>query len=87
MKVTSANKHGKLFVSAALPVSVQLTTATKIRREGKKAASDLLVGDRVLVQARVCKADLALAALPVLTATKVIAHPASNVEPTTSAQS
>jgi hypothetical protein len=31
----------------------------------------------VLVQARVCKADLAAATAPALTVAKVIAHPAS----------
>ena len=33
-------------------------------------------GDRVLVQARVCKTDLAQGAMPPLTATRVVAHPA-----------
>ena len=49
---------------------------TKIRRQGKKAITDLVVGDRVLVQAKVCKADLKDNAMPALTASKVIAHPA-----------
>ena len=42
----------------------------------KKLIADLVVGDRVLVQARVCKVDLKNDAMPALTASKVIAHPA-----------
>ena len=39
--------------------------------------ADLKAGDRVLVQARVCKADLKdPTAKPTLTASKVIGHPA-----------
>jgi hypothetical protein len=47
-----------------------------VRRQGKKTLGDLAAGDRELVQARVCKADLAASATPQLTATRVIAHPA-----------
>jgi hypothetical protein len=49
---------------------------TKVRRQGKAAITELVVGDRVLVQARVCKADLAEGAMPPLTAVRVVAHPA-----------
>ena len=45
-------------------------------RQGKKAITDLVVGDRVLVQAKVCKSDLKDNDMPALTASKVIAHPA-----------
>jgi hypothetical protein len=44
-----------------------------------KAVADLVelgAGDRVLVQARVCKADLADDVVPALTAVRVVAHPA-----------
>jgi hypothetical protein len=77
MTVKSGNAHAKAFVSGAQPVTIQLTPATKVRRQGGKSAAGLLTGDRVLVQARVCKADLAAATAPALTAAKVIAHPAS----------
>ena len=49
---------------------------TKVRRQGKKTLADLVVGDRVLVQAKVCKADLAEGGMPALTAVRVVAHPA-----------
>jgi hypothetical protein len=49
---------------------------TKVRRQGGKSLGDLLKDDRVLVQARVCKADLKDDAVVALTASKVIAHPA-----------
>ena len=77
VNVTKANRHGRAYVSA-LAVTVTVNADTKVRRQGKKALADLEVGDRVLVQARVCKADLVEGATPpVLTASKVVAHPAS----------
>jgi hypothetical protein len=53
---------------------------TKVRRQGKKTLEALLDGDRVLVHARGCKADLAESAKPPLTAPKVIAQPAEATE-------
>ncbi len=77
VNVTKANRHGRAYVST-LAVTVTVNADTKVRRQGKKALADLEVGDRVLVQARVCKADLVEGATPpVLTASKVVAHPAS----------
>lgn len=78
VNVTKANRHGRAYVSAsAVTVTVDEDT-TKVRRQGKKTLDDLEAGDRVLVQARVCKADLVEGATPpVLTASKVVAHPAS----------
>lgn len=75
--VTSANRHGRAYVTAVQPTTVLVTTDTKIRGQGKKALADLLSGDRVLVQARTCKADLANGATPALTATRVVAHSAA----------
>ena len=75
VNVTKANRHGRAYVAAS-PVTVTVTDDTKVRRQGKKTLGDLELGDRVLVQARACKADLAEGAiLPALTATKVVAHP------------
>ncbi|HEX4747796.1 MAG TPA: hypothetical protein VFU99_13040 [Gaiellaceae bacterium] len=74
VKVSSANRWGRAYVGGA-DKSIGVTADTKIRRQGKKTLADLKAGDRVLVQARVCKADLAGNATPALTATKVIAHP------------
>ena len=75
--VKSANRHGRAYVTAAQPTAVLVDEDTKVRRRGKKSLGDLLMGDRVLVQAKVCKADLAQAATPALTATRVVAHPAA----------
>jgi hypothetical protein len=74
VNVTSANRHGRAYVSATHSVLVD-DEDTKIRRRGKKTVGDLLSGDRVLVQARMCKAGLANGATPALTATRVVAHP------------
>ena len=75
--VKSANRHGRAYVTAAQPTAVLVNAGTKVRRQGKKTLGDLLMGDRVLVQAKVCKADLAQGATPALTAKRVVAHPAA----------
>lgn len=72
--VTKANRWGRAYVSTSA-VTVTLNAETKVRRQGKKSLGDLVVGDRVLVQARVCKADLADDKTPPLTAVRVVAHP------------
>ena len=79
--VTSSNRWGRAYVpgSASTSIAVDPVT-TKVRREGKKAITDLVLGDRVLVQARVCKDDLKDGKMPALTASKVIAHPAKPAE-------
>jgi len=76
VNVTKANRHGRAYVSASA-VTVLVDEDTKVRRQGEKLPGDLLPGDRVLVQARVCKAALAGGATPVLTASRVVAHPAA----------
>jgi hypothetical protein len=74
--VKSANKWGKAYVGSGKQIDVN--TATKVRGQGMKSLSELKAGFRVLIQARVCKADLTNlangATPPALTATKVIAH-------------
>ena len=75
--VTSSNRWGRAYVPGTASTSVAVDpNTTKVRREGKKLITDLVVGDRVLVQARVCKDDLKDNAMPALTASRVIAHPA-----------
>ena len=74
--VTSANRWGRAYVAGTASTSVAVDASTKVRRQGKKLITDLVVGDRVLVQARVCKADLADDVMPPLTAVRVVAHPA-----------
>ena len=80
MKVTGANRWGRAYKSAST-ASITLDTKTKVRGGGMKTVADLLAklkaGDRVHVQARVCKDDLKDPnAKPQLTASKVIGHPA-----------
>jgi len=74
--VTKANRWGRAYVAGTASTPVAVDANTKVRRQGKKLIADLVVGDRVLVQARVCKAELKDNATPALTASKVIAHPA-----------
>jgi len=77
--VTSANRWGRAYVAGTASTSIAVdANTTKVRRQGKALITELVVGDRVLVQARACKADLlATGAPPVLTAVRVVAHPAA----------
>jgi len=76
--VTSANRWGRAYVAGTASTSIAVDpNTTKVRRNGNKTLiTGLVVGDRVLVQARVCKADLAEGDMPALTAVRVVAHPA-----------
>ena len=74
--VKSSNRWGRAYVAGTAPTSIAVDAKTKVRRQGKKLIADLVVGDRLLVQARVCKADLKDNAMPALTASKVVAHAA-----------
>jgi hypothetical protein len=75
--VTSANRWGRAYVAGTASTSIAVdANTTKVRRHGKALITELVVGDRVLLQARVCKADLAEGAMPPLTAVRVVAHPA-----------
>ena len=80
MNVTGANRWGRAYKSAGT-ASATLDSKTKVRGGGMKSVADLLAdlkaGDRVLIQARVCKDELKdPTAKPQLTASKVIGHPA-----------
>jgi hypothetical protein len=79
MNVTGGNRWGRAYKTAGT-ASVTLDSKTKVRGGGMKTVADLVAdlkaGDRVLVQARVCKADLKENAKPALTASKVVGHPA-----------
>jgi hypothetical protein len=78
MKVNRANRWGRAWATAG-SASVTLDQKTKVRGNGMKTVADLAkleAGDRVLVQARVCKAELAEDAMPDLTAVRVVGHPA-----------
>jgi hypothetical protein len=74
--VTSSNRWGRAYVSGTASTAIGVNDDTKVRRQGKKEITDLVVGDRVVVKARVCKEDLKNGAMPALTASKVTAHPA-----------
>jgi hypothetical protein len=76
VNVAAANRWGRAYVGATHLVTVDVVK-TKVRRQGKKTFGDLLSGDRVLVQAKACKAALAEEATPTLTAVRVVAHPAA----------
>jgi hypothetical protein len=75
MDVKQGNRWGRAYTTLGT-ATLALDSNTKIRRNGKKLVSDLAVGDRVLVQARACKADLTTpGTAPALTAVRVVAHP------------
>jgi hypothetical protein len=75
--VTGGNRHARAYKKATQPVSVAITTSTKVNRAGDHKAADLKSGDRVNITARSCAADLANGATPALTATRVVAHPSA----------
>ncbi len=79
VKVTTANHWGRAYVGGS-DKSVAVNSDTKVRGQGMKSLSELKSGFRVLIQARVCKADLANGATPALTASKVIAHDPSKTD-------
>jgi hypothetical protein len=84
MSVTGANRWGRVWKGGTAHVT--LDTKTKVRGGGMKTTADLAAklttGDRVLVQARVCKDELKdpVTTKPALTASKVIGHPAKAEE-------
>lgn len=75
MDVSRANRWGRAWVTLGT-ATVVVDDTTKVRRNGKKLLTDLVVGDRLLVQARACKADLTAETAPALTGVRVVAHPA-----------
>ena len=75
--VSKANKQGAAYVKGSQPVTILVVPATKITRRGTRTLGALAQGDRVLVQARACKADVA-AATPQLTAKHIVARPGTS---------
>jgi hypothetical protein len=75
MEVSRANRWGRPWATLGT-ATVVVDNTTKVRRNGKKLLTDLVVGDRLLVQARACKEDLTAATAPALTGVRVVAHPA-----------
>jgi hypothetical protein len=76
VNLTGGNKAASAWRKLNAPVSVQVTSTTRITRGTSHAPADLKAGDRVNIQARACKADTTSATLPALTAVRVVAHPA-----------
>lgn len=84
VNVTGGNKFGKAYAKMTQPLSIGVNpTTVKVRRQGAKTLGSLLQNDRVMVHARACKADLAAATLPGLTAVRVVAHPPKAATTTT----
>lgn len=78
VNVTGANNVGKAYKAATQPTPVAVDAKTKVNRRGKHDPALLKSTDRVVVTARMCKADLAGGATPALTATRVVANPAKS---------
>jgi hypothetical protein len=76
VNVTGGNHFAKAWKNQN-GVSIALGSSTKVNRQGDKNAADLKSGDKVVIRAASCKADLANNATPGLTASRVTAHPAS----------
>src|SRR6476646_6215 len=49
--VKSANWHGHAFIKATQPLTITVTSSTRIVNHGKASLSSLLMGDQVTVQA------------------------------------
>lgn len=75
MVVKRSNRFGRAWKLAG-SATVNVDQNTKIRRQGAHNLGALAPNDRVVVGAKVCKADLAGGAMPDLTARKIAAHPA-----------
>jgi hypothetical protein len=72
--VDAGNHFAKAYKGSDTTVGVD--GSTKFNRRGHHGIDDLVTGDRLVVRAAVCKADLANGATPSLTAKRVTAHPA-----------
>ena len=74
----SGNRFAREYLAAPQPLAIAVGENMKVRHQGKKTLGDLLLGDRVHVQARACKAELlAEGAPPALTAVRVVGHAAA----------
>ncbi len=78
MQVTRTNRHA--YARVGTTVSVTVDAKTKIVRRGPSTLAKLVVGDRLNVQARACKAERDTA---VLLAKRVVATPVKATTTTT----
>jgi hypothetical protein len=76
VNVTGGNRFARAWKNQN-GVSIALGSSTKVSRQGDRNAADLKSGDRVVIRAASCRADLAGNAMPSLTASRVTAHPAA----------
>ena len=88
LNATKANRHGRAYLSAPQPLTINVDAHTKFRRKAPDAApsktlDSLAMGDLVKLRARACKADLKNGGTPDLTARHVKARPAPALAPAT----
>ncbi len=75
MLVKRANRHGRAYRKAG-SATLSVDAKTRVNRRGAHNLGALAPNDRLLVTAKVCRADLKNGATPDLTARRVLAHPA-----------
>jgi hypothetical protein len=75
VNVTGGNHFATAYKNHS--ISIQVATSTKVHRQGDSSSTALKSGDKVNIQAKACKADLANNATPSLTASRIDAHPAT----------
>ena len=86
MTATKSNRHGRAFVLALQPITINVDAKTKVRRKAPdskptKTLDSLAVGDLVKLDAKACKADLKDGGTPDLTARHIKAKPAAPAPP------
>jgi len=80
MTVKHSNRHGRAYKLAG-SATITVDGKTRINRLGAHNLGALAPNDRLLVTAKVCRADLKNGATPDLTARRVLAHPAKTATP------
>ena len=86
LTVSKSNRHGRSYVSATQPITVNVDAMTRVRRkapdsEPTRTLDSLAMDDLVKLQAKACKADLKLGGTPDLTVKHIKAHPARALPP------
>jgi hypothetical protein len=86
VNVTKSNRHGRAYVLAAQPLTVNVDAMTKVRRKAPDSApaktlDSLAMDDIVKFGAKACKADLKNGGTPDLTARHLKARPAPVAPP------
>lgn len=81
-----SNRHGRAYVLAAQPITVNVDATTRVRRkapdsEPTKTLDSLAMGDIVKFAAKACKAELRNGGMPDLTARHMKARPAPPAPP------